>query len=158
MENHAGGIAMVAFIVALAVSMTYYQFIYIPQANAKPILPEEVLNPESSFRVTIAPGSSLEANPEFFVPPEARTTIGIDSRVIWENEDTVPHTVTTDDGYVDQINGPFNSLEQQESVPGGFVREGQTFEFVFTKVGNYPYHCEPHPWMQGSIEVVENFA
>ena len=149
---------MVAFIVALAVSMTYYQFIYIPQANAKPILPEEVLNPESSFRVTIAPGSSLEANPEFFVPPEARTTIGIDSRVIWENEDTVPHTVTTDDGYVDQINGPFNSLEQQESVPGGFVREGQTFEFVFTKVGNYPYHCEPHPWMQGSIEVVENFA
>lgn len=149
---------MVTFIVALAVSMTYYQFIYIPQANAKPILPEEVLNPESSFRVTIAPGSSLEANPEFFVPPEARVTIGIDSRVIWENEDTVPHTVTTDDGYVDQINGPFDSLQQQESVPGGFVREGMTFEFVFTKVGNYAYHCEPHPWMQGSIEVVENFA
>jgi plastocyanin len=158
MENHAGGIAMVAFIVALAVSMTYYQFIYIPQANAKPILPEEVLNPESSFRVTISPGSSLEANPEFFVPADVRTTIGIDSRVIWENEDTVPHTVTSDDGYVDQINGPFNSLEQQESVPGGFVREGMTFEFVFTKVGNYAYHCEPHPWMQGSIEVVENFA
>jgi plastocyanin len=155
MENHAGGIAMVTFIVALAVSMTYYQFIYIPQANAKPILPEEVLNPESSLTVTIAPGSSLEANPDFFVPPEARTTIGIDSRVIWENEDTVPHTVTSDDGYKDQINGDFDTLKQ---VEGGFIKGGETFEFIFTKVGNYPYHCEPHPWMQGSIEVVENFA
>jgi plastocyanin len=78
--------------------------------------------------------------------------------VVWENQDTVPHTVTSDDGYIDQINGPFNSLEQQELIPGGFLKEGQTFAFVFTKVGNYPYHCEPHPWMQGSIEVVENFA
>ena len=155
MENHSGGIAMVAFIVALGVSMTYYQFIYIPQANAKPILPEDVLNPENAFRVTIAPGSSLEANPDFFVPKAARTTIGIDSRVIWENTDVVPHTVTTDNGYKDQINGEFNTLTQ---VEGGFILGGQTFEFVFTKVGNYAYHCEPHPWMQGSIEVVENFA
>jgi plastocyanin len=155
MENHSGGIAMVAFIVALGVSMTYYQFIYIPQANAKPILPEDVLNPENAFRITISPGSSLEANPDFFVPKAARTTIGIDSRVIWENTDVVPHTVTTDNGYKDQINGEFNTLTQ---VEGGFILGGQTFEFVFTKVGNYAYHCEPHPWMQGSIEVVENFA
>jgi plastocyanin len=155
MENHAGGIAMIAFVVALAVSMTYYQFIYIPEANAKPILPADVLNPESEFRIAISPGSSLESNPEFFVPDDARVTIGIDSRVIWENEDTVPHTVTTDNGYKDQINGEFDTLKQ---IEGGFIMGGESFEFVFTKVGEYPYHCEPHPWMQASIEVVENFA
>jgi plastocyanin len=155
MENHAGGIAMITFIVALAVSMTYYQFIYIPQANAKPILPEDVLNPKETFGITISPGSSLESNPEFFVPEDARVTIGIDSRVVWENEDTIPHTVTTDNNYVDQINGPFDTMKQ---VEGGFVLAGKTFEFVFTKVGQYPYHCEPHPWMQAEVEVVENFA
>jgi len=155
MENHAGGIAMITFIVALAVSMTYYQFIYIPQANAKPILPEDVLNPEETFGITISPGSSLESNPEFYVPEDARVTIGIDSRVVWENEDTIPHTVTTDNNYVDQINGPFDSREQ---VEGGFVMPGKTFEFVFTKVGEYAYHCEPHPWMQAKVEVIENFA
>jgi plastocyanin len=155
MENHAGGIAVVAFIVALAVSMTYYQFIYIPQANAKPILPDEILNPEKEFRIEIAPGSSLESNEEFFVPKSARTTIGIDSKLVWENKDTVPHTVTTDNGYKDQINGDFDTLK---IVEGGFVMPGETFEFVFTKVGEYPYHCEPHPWMQGTVVVVENFA
>ncbi|MGI0037983.1 MAG: cupredoxin domain-containing protein, partial [Nitrososphaera sp.] len=91
MENHSGGIAMVAFIVALAVSMTYYQFIYIPEANAKPHLPEEVINPEGVFTISIAEGSSLEANPEFFVPDSARATIGIDNRIVWENDDTIPH-------------------------------------------------------------------
>ena len=155
MENHSGGIAMVAFVVALAVSMSYYQFIYIPQANAKPILPKAVLDPEKAFQITISPGSALESNPQFFVPKESRVTIGIDSRLTWENKDTTPHTVTSDNAYKDQINGEFNSLTQ---VEGGFVMPGKTFEFVFTKVGNYAYHCEPHPWMQGSIEVVENFA
>lgn len=158
MENHAGGIAMIAFVVALGVSMGYYQFVYIPEANAKPILPDEVLNPEGSARVTISPGASLASNPEFYVPKALRTTIGIDNRVIWENKDTILHTVTSDDGYVDLINGPFNTIEQQEQVEGGFLLEGKTFEFVFTKVGEYPYHCEPHPHMQGTVEVVENFA
>jgi plastocyanin len=25
-------------------------------------------------------------------------------------------------------------------------------------VGEYSYHCEPHPWMTGKVEIVENFA
>jgi plastocyanin len=157
MANHAGGIAMVAFIVAIAVSMSYYQFFYIPQANAKPILPDEVINPDEEFVVTIAPGSSLESNPEFFVPDDARTTIGINNKVIWENEDTVPHTVTTDDDYRDAYSGVFDTRANPD-VGGGFVMPGATYEFLFTKVGEYPYHCEPHPWMQATVEVIENFA
>ncbi len=156
--SNAGGISIVAFVIAVGVSIGYYQYVYIPEVNAKPVLKEEILNPPETFNVQIVEGSSNEANGRFFVPKDVRTTIEIDNRIVWTNNDTVPHTVTTDDGYVDQINGPFDSLQQQEQVPGGFLREGQTFEFVFTKVGKYAYHCEPHPWMQGSIEVVENFA
>ncbi|MFL6480042.1 MAG: plastocyanin/azurin family copper-binding protein [Nitrososphaera sp.] len=153
MANHAGGISAVAFIIAVAVSMGYYQFVYIPQASAKPILPENVLNPSEVTEITIAPGASLPTNGKFFEPKEARGTIGLSNKVVWTNTDTTGHTVTSDDGYVDQINGPFDSLKHE-----GIIPPGQNFEFTFTEVGQHAYHCEPHPHMQGSIEIVENFA
>ena len=154
MVNHAGGISVITFVVAVAVSMGYYQFIYIPQANAKPTLPEEVLNPPEVTEVSIAEGSSLETNGQFFVPRDVRGTIGISNNVVWTNNDITGHTVTTDDGYVDLINGEFDSIDQL----GAILVPGETFEFTFTQVGEYPYHCEPHPHMQGSVEIVESFA
>jgi plastocyanin len=154
MVNHAAGISVMTFVVAVAVSMGYYQFVYIPQANAKPTLPEEVLNPPEVTEVSIAEGASLESNGQFFVPKDARGTIGISNKVVWTNTDVTGHTVTTDDGYVDLISGEFNSIEQL----GAILMPGETFEFTFTEVGLYPYHCEPHPWMQASVEIVESFA
>jgi plastocyanin len=154
MVNHAAGISVMTFVVAVAVSMGYYQFVYIPQANAKPTLPEEVLNPPEVTEVSIAEGASLESNGQFFVPKDARGTIGISNKVVWTNTDVTGHTVTTDDGYVDLISGDFNSIEQL----GAILMPGETFEFTFTEVGLYPYHCEPHPWMQASVEIVESFA
>jgi plastocyanin len=156
MVNHAGGISLVTFVVAVAVSIGYYQFVYVPQANAKPQLKEEILEPPESVHVEIVEGSAIPSQVKNFVPVEARGTIEISNRVIWTNKDSVPHTVTTDDGYVDIINGKFDSLANEEG--GGFVMPGEEFEFVFTKVGEYPYHCEPHPWMKGKVVIVENFA
>ena len=153
MVNHAAGISAITFVIAIAVSMGYYQFVYIPQASAKPILPENVLNPSETTDISIAPGASLPTNGKFFVPKEARGTIGLSNKVVWTNTDTTGHTVTSDDGYVDKINGDFDSLKQ-----GGIIPPGQNFEFTFTEVGQHAYHCEPHPHMQGSIEIVENFA
>lgn len=158
-RNHAGGISAIAFIISVAVSLTYYQFVYLPQASAKPILPASVVNPAETTQVTVSEGSSVESNENFFVPKDIRATIGVSNRIVWTNNDYVAHTVTSDEPmYIDRINGPFNSLEQQESVPGGYVLPGKTFEFTFTSVGKYSYHCEPHPWMKGSVEVIENFS
>jgi plastocyanin len=158
MENHAAGVSMIAFIVAVAVSMGYYQFVYLPEANAKPILPDEVIEPAETLKINIAEGSSTESNPRFFEPREARATIGISNLVVWHNSDTVPHTVTTDDDYRDAYSGTFDSRERPEEEGGPFVMPGEDYEFLFTKVGTYAYHCEPHPWMQGEVEVIENFA
>jgi plastocyanin len=154
MVNHAGGISVIAFVVAVAISMGYYQFVYIPEANAKPTLPEAVLNPAEELKVNIAEGASLPTNGQFFVPKETRGTIGVSNKVVWTNTDVTGHTVTTDNGYVDKINGDFDSIKQLGSV----IPPGGTFDFIFTEVGEYPYHCEPHPHMQGSVEIVENFA
>lgn len=153
MASNAGGISIVAFVIAVGVSIGYYQYVYIPEVNAKPQLDEEILNPPDSLTIKISPGSSVESNGKFFEPRHVRSTIGIDNRVVWENSDEVAHTVTSDDSYVDQINGSFNSVDTI-----GLVSPGEKYEFTFTKVGTYNYHCEPHPWMQGSIEVIENFA
>src|SRR5215208_792105 len=147
MVNHAGGISVIAFVVAVAISMGYYQFVYIPEANAKPTLPEAGLNPAEEVKVDIAQGASLPTSGQFFVPKESRGVIGVSNKVVWTNTDVTGHTVTTDDGYVDLISGDFDSIKQLGSI----VAPGQTFDFTFTQVGQYPYHCEPHPHMQGSV-------
>jgi plastocyanin len=157
--NHAGGISVIAFVVALAASLAYYQWIYVPQVNAKPILADNILHPPQTTAVTIVKDANLQSNPQNFVPKDVRAALGLSNKVIWTNNDGVPHTVTSDDPqYIDKINGPFDSLQQQESIPGGFLLPGKTFEFTFTAEGTHPYHCTPHPWMQGKVEVVPNFV
>lgn len=154
-ESHAGGISIIAFVIVVFVSLFYYQFIYVPEANRKPILAEEVLNPPESIKVSIVEGSALPSQTRNFEPKDVRGIIGVSNKIVWTNEDSVPHTVTSDDGYTDIINGKFDSLARDEV---GFLDQGETFEFTFTNAGEYPYHCEPHPWMKGKITIVENFS
>ena len=158
MANHAGGISLVAFIIAVALSMGYYQFIYLPEANAKPIISEEIREPKGVAEVTIVDGASLPSNPKSFDPKDVRATLGLSNKVVWTNKDTILHTVTSDDSYKDAYSGAFNSLERPEEDGGAFVMPGETYEFLFTKPGEYAYHCEPHPHMKGKVVVVENFS
>jgi plastocyanin len=154
MVNDAAGISVITFVVAVAISIGYYQFVYIPEANAKPVLPETVLQPPQTTKVNIAEGASLPTNPQNFVPKDVRAVIGLSNKVSWTNGDVTGHTVTSDSGYVDKISGDFNSITQLGSV----IKPGETFDFTFTAVGDYPYHCEPHPHMKGTVHLVENFA
>jgi plastocyanin len=59
------------------------------------------------------------------------------ARVRWVNGDQLQHSVTADDG----------------SFDSGLIDPGQAFERVFEKPGDYPYHCTPHPFMQGHVIV-----
>jgi len=153
MNNHAAGISIMAFIITVAASMAYYQFVYTKEANAKPQLAEEVLNPTDTVKVSIIEGSSQPSQQRNFVPKEIRGTLGINNKIIWTNVDTTAHTVTTDNQYNDQISGPFNSID---SI--GLILPQKTYEFTFTKDGEYPYHCEPHPWMTGKVTIVKSFV
>jgi plastocyanin len=64
-------------------------------------------------------------------------TIKAGSVVTWENNDTVLHTVTAN-------NGEFTS-ENLES--------GETFSFTFNTSGTYTYKCTLHSGMSGTIIV-----
>ncbi len=70
-----------------------------------------------------------------FVP--STVTIQEGGKVIWQNEDSEEHTATLDDGSFDT----------------GLLAEGKLKSESFKQPGTYPYHCELHPEMTGTVEV-----
>jgi plastocyanin len=66
-------------------------------------------------------------------------TIQEGGKVIWLNQDSAPHTATADDGSFDT----------------GVLQEGKLKSETFKEAGTFTYHCELHPNMHGTIEVVE---
>lgn len=158
-KTHAGGIALAAFIVAVCVSLAYYQYVYVPEANRTPYVAREVRNPEETTKVTIVKDAGLESNPKHYDPSDMRALLGLSNKVTWTNLDSTLHTVTSDDDYVDAINGKFDSQAHTNENASDFIQtDGGSWSFTFTKAGDYPYHCVPHPFMQGIVHVVENFS
>jgi plastocyanin len=70
-----------------------------------------------------------------FAPNSASITHG--QSVCWQNNGSVAHTVTSNDGT------SFNT-----SLP-----TGQIFLHTFPTAGSFPYHCTIHPGMTGTITV-----
>jgi plastocyanin len=73
------------------------------------------------------------ANSDFGTPGTA--TAG--EAVTVENTDGISHTVTADDGTFDT----------------GSISGGDTAEFTVDEPGDYPFHCEIHPNMEGTLTV-----
>jgi plastocyanin len=144
------GIGVLAFVLAVGVSIGFYQFAYLPIVTAKPQIPEEILKPEQTTEVKMIDGSANPEQVENFVPSLVQVQLGLDNKVVWINEDSTAHTVTTDTGHADRYSGLFDSLETV-----GLVKPGESYEFLFTEEGEFPYHCNPHPWMKGVVKVIK---
>ncbi|HET8640230.1 MAG TPA: cupredoxin family copper-binding protein [Solirubrobacterales bacterium] len=74
---------------------------------------------------------------EFTYQPDP-VTIEEGGKVIWINRDSAPHTATADDGSFDT----------------GTLEEGKLKSETFKEPGTYAYHCQIHPNMHGTVEVV----
>lgn len=66
-------------------------------------------------------------------------TIKVGDTVLWQNNDSVEHTVTSNDGT--------NELSSQ------LLLTGDTYYNTFTKKGIYTYHCTNYIAMSGTITV-----
>ena len=143
-SNHAYGIGVIALIIAMSVSFVFYASFYVPESLAKPSISEHILNPESDFIIDIVLDAVIEGN-ENYVPNNAKVLLGISNKVIWQNLDATPHTVTPDHRTSDAYSGDFGSI--------GVIKPGESFEFLFTDAQEILYHCEPHPWMTGKISI-----
>jgi plastocyanin len=141
-------IGLIAFVIAIGVSLGYFQFAYLPEINKKPVLAKEILEPPATTEVKMIAGSVNPQQQDNFVPKLVEVELAVNNKVMWINEDNIGHTVTTDHDAIDKWSGRFDSLETI-----GLVQPEQTFEFLFTQEGEFAYHCEPHPWMTGMVKV-----
>lgn len=147
-QRSSFSIGLIAFVIAIGVSIGYFQFVYLPYINLKPSIPEEILNPAEVVEVSMISGSANPEQQDNFVPKLVEVELTVNNKVLWINDDEIGHTVTTDNDAVDLYSGRFDSLETI-----GLVQPGETFEFLFTQEGDFPYHCQPHPWMTGFVKV-----
>jgi predicted secreted protein with PEFG-CTERM motif len=80
-----------------------------------------------------------------YIPSTAKVDVG--GVVIFSNTDSAAHTFTSGDPTMpDTVQVLFDS---------GLAMAGSTFEWSPTEVGDVPYFCMVHPWMQGLIIVQE---
>jgi plastocyanin len=110
-------------------------------ANNTSITTNSGLGTGNVAKVSIASGSSLPSNKEFFIPKLVETTLG--SMVTWTNDDFSLHTVTSGNANAGK-SGVFDS---------NIIKKGGTFSFVFDKIGEYNYFCSLHPYMTGKVIV-----
>lgn len=73
-----------------------------------------------------------------FVPTSVTVSAG--ETVVWINEDSAIHTVTSDEPHPD-------------GVLDDWINPGEKYEFTFETVGEYPYSCIIHPWATGVVVV-----
>lgn len=142
--SHAYGVGLIALLVAVGASTIFYTSFYLPESLAKPSVAEHILNPEETLIIDIALGAVTEGNPSY-VPNKAIATLEINNIVKWVNLDDTAHTVTPDHRAEDSYSGEFGSP--------GLILPGEEYEFLFTEAQEIPYHCNPHPWMTGTITI-----
>ncbi len=68
----------------------------------------------------------------------AHIVVPVGTTVTWLQKGAFPHSATADDGTFDS----------------GVMQTGGKFSFTFKKTGKFTYHCDPHPFMIGEVDVV----
>lgn len=75
---------------------------------------------------------------ESYLPTSIEVNLG--TTVTWTNNDMVIHTVT----------------DTQKTFDSQFIQAGDTWQHTFEKPGQYDYLCTLHPWMKGTVNVIES--
>ncbi len=123
----------IVFGLVAAIALGGLYFYQLPNSSyQQPTTP--ATTPTSQQQAT-APAVSI-ANFAFQPTP---LTVVRSATVTWTNNDSMPHTVTADDG----------SFDSKSIAPGS------TFSHTFTTVGTVAYHCTFHGSMHGSVIVTK---
>jgi len=136
---------------ALAVyrnNSTQFTVSYSVSATSEPVEIPHIGMPLApmNFTVSIPQGVSsqgCELTKECYLSNSVE--IRVHDTVIWSNDDTAAHTVTSGSPSSGS-DGVFDS---------GLFMAGNTFANTFDEAGTYPYFCMVHPWMTGEIVVKE---
>ena len=92
---------------------------------------------------TASVASSTAEHRHVILIPEAdkfvpyHLTVEVGDRVTWINNDTIPHTATSD----------------SRAFDSGNMAPGASFSMTFPTAGTSTYHCTLHPGMIGTVNV-----
>jgi plastocyanin len=111
-----------------------------PSAEA-PAAPTAAASVEASAPpaacVKSAAGGEVDVEIEDFAFKPAAITATVGQTVTFTNKDSAPHTATLDDGSCTTPN----------------IAAGGSDALTFNAAGTYPFHCNVHPDMKGTITV-----
>ena len=94
--------------------------------------------PSQAGSLPVAPtGGSTAVDIKNLAFNPANITVPSGGKVTWTNSDTTAHTVTFDDG----------------SADSGTLDPSSTFDHAFATAGTFPYHCNIHSFMHGTVTV-----
>ena len=147
-SSHAYGIGILAVIVAVGASVIFYQMFYLPESLQKPDVDEHILDPIGITEIKIISGSGDPNQADNYLPKLPNIELTKNNLVVWINEDSTPHTITPDHRYEDGYSGEFGSH--------GVILTDEQYEFLFTEPAVIPYHCDPHPWMTGTLTITKS--
>jgi plastocyanin len=108
-----------------------------PPAATPPARADTAVTPAPADTAAADKGAAVSAGIRNFnfTPPQIEVAAG--TTITWQNQDQVQHTVTADDN----------------SWDSGPIEPGASWSHTFDKPGTYPFHCTPHPFMQGAVVV-----
>jgi plastocyanin len=93
--------------------------------------------PAAAAIICDASGEGGSVSIENFSYDPSAATVAVNGFITWTNNDSASHTVTFDGG------------PNCGNISGG----GGSETVQFTVAGSYPYHCNIHPDMTGTVEV-----
>jgi plastocyanin len=104
--------------------------------SSAPQQPGSAEAPSAGVQISIEAGAAGRGSAAFGINPRE---VPFGATVVWTNNDSVPHTVTSNDGAFDS----------------GEIKPGGTYSHTFTRSGTYGYFCTIHGMgsMSGVIEV-----
>ena len=75
--------------------------------------------------------------------------------VVWTYRDTMEHNVMAEHSNSEEAHdAPTEETIQEDVLSGPMLAKGESYSFTFNEAGTDPYHCSPHPYMKGSVTVV----
>lgn len=119
-------IIIIAIVAVIAIAAAVY-FISVPSPLEK--------TGEDSGQGTVAGGGSIVSIKNLKFNPST-VNIAVGEKVTWNNEDSVTHDVTINNGLFDVD-----------------IEAGKSFTYIFNQTGTYEYHCDIHPSMTGTVNV-----
>ncbi|MFZ2454911.1 MAG: plastocyanin/azurin family copper-binding protein [Candidatus Altiarchaeia archaeon] len=111
-------------------------------------LPVTTSTSTTSLPVSAGRANVIIANRSF--NPE-NITIVVGTIITWVNNDSSEHQIISDMGYAGKSGGFSRQIADLKSSR---MYKGSTYSYRFQRVGNYTYHCNIYPQLEGSIQVL----